>query len=373
MAIVYIPQAIFTTFADDFGISAVRARDTFTVSAISYALAFFVFGPLSDVFSARMLGSVGAFATAIFGTLSAISNSFVGLILSIAATGIAAASVPSAMFAMAGKTEPEKSGRYFGIILAATVAGITIGRSIGALITGEIGWRWAYGTFAIMILIAGFCSLGLPAVNHKNCNVIRAYSTAMGMVVRPAVLSFLTIGGALFVGYLGITTILTLRLSGPPMFLDSTAIGLVSLSGLIALVGAPFAGTLVPKIGPKKVSVIGLIVCVIGAILIVFASNVWVATAGLLILYLGVFAAQPALMVRLSGFIEPELKGSASAVYFLVCLLAGSFGGSLLGWLCHRQGWFFAAGIAAIAIFIALLIAFVKHDKSGVISAKVTI
>lgn len=363
VAIVYVPQSIFAEIASDLSISAVDARESFTVSALCYALAFFVFGPLSDVLSPRTLGSFGAIATALFGSLAACVNSFSMFIAAVAATGIFAASVPAAMFALAGRAQSERSGRYFGFILAATVAGITIGRGIGALIAGEIGWRWAYAVFAVAILVLGLSSLALPRDHRRELSIGGAYLAAMRMMVRPAVLSYLTIGGALFLGYLGITTVLTLRLSSPPMSLDATAIGVISLSGLVALAGAPLAGTLVPRIGAKNVSLLGLAVCVVGVATIGLAATPWTATIGLLVLYLGVFAAQPALMVRLTQLVGHDLKGSASASYFLVCLLAGSLGGSVLGWIWQHCGWSFAAGTAIVTVVLALVVATARRDK----------
>lgn len=362
VAIVYIPQSIFGEISRDLHVSAVAGRDAFAVSAFSYALAFFVFGPLSDVFSTRVLGSIGAVATALFAGIAALTTSFPIFIGAVAATGFCAASVPSAMFALAGRAAAGRTGSYFGFVLAATVAGITIGRGFGGLIAGSIGWRWAYSLFAATILVLGLFSLTLPKADRGNRSVMRAYGSAFRMMTRPAVLSYLGIGGALFFGYLGLTTVLTLRLSGPPMSLGATTIGLMSLSGLIALAGAPLAGALVPTIGAKKVSLLGLSICLVGVIVIGWAEIPGVATVGLLILYLGVFAAQPALMVRLTQLVGDVQKGSASASYFLVCLLAGSIGGTVLGSLWQEYGWLITAGISASAVLLALVGAAIKNE-----------
>ncbi|WP_162246134.1 MFS transporter [Sanguibacter sp. Leaf3] len=358
MAIVYVPQTIFPEFASDLEISEVAARDAFTASALSYALAFFAFGPLSDVYSARALASSGAVATALAGGLTALTTSFPMFVVAAAATGVCAASVPSAMLALAARAGNGRTGRSFGVILAATVAGITLGRGVGALLAGSVGWRWTYVVLASAILVAGLSSLALPRTTSRSQSVVRAYAAALTMIARPDVLRFLGVGGSLFFGYLGLTTVLTLRLSDPPLSLGPSAIGAINLSGLIALAGAPLAGALVPRLGAKKVSLLGLCLCLAGTVAVRLATDAVGATLGLLILYLGVFAAQPGLMVRLTQLVGVDQKGSASASYFLVCLLAGSF----LGWLWQDHGWALVVVASAAAVVLTLVLASTTSD-----------
>lgn len=357
VALVYAPQAIFGNVAEDLAVPAVDARNAFTVSVLSYAVAFFFVGPLSDILSARALGTAGALATSLFGGLAAAAPTFSLFLGAVAGAGVSAACVPAAMFASAGRSEDGKAGRFFGVVLAATVAGITVGRGVGGVLTGLIGWRTAYLILAAAALSSGLISVVLPATRTLSGNVLSTYWAALQMLVRPTVFGFLVVGAALFFGYLGITTVLTLRLSSAPFNLDATTIGAVSFCGLIALAGAPLAGVLVPRVGAKTMSIIGLVTCLVGAAVISVASTVWAAAVGLFLLYLGVFAAQPALMVRLAQLVGATQKGAVSSSYFLACLLAGSAGGAALGWAWSSFGWVLASGTATAAVAAAVSVA----------------
>ena len=369
VAVVYLPQAIFASIGKTFGVSEVSSKEVFTISAFSYALAFFIFGPLSDVIHFRKLASYGAIATAVLAfSISQIPN-YILLLCIVAFMGICAASIPAAMFSMVSQSTSSKAGKYFGLILAATVAGISLGRGLGGVLTGLYGWQFTYIIFAVLILTFGISSFFLPKSSTvSKRSIFGAYLNSFKMIGKPKTLVYLGIGAFLFLGYLGVTTVLTLRLVNPPFSVDASVIGMISMSGLVALGGAPIAGSLVPKIGAGRVSLLGLITCLLGILLIGIATNIIVATIGLLVIYLGVFAAQPALMVRLTRTVDSVMRGAASSIYFLMCLLFGSLGGSLLGGLWSNNGWSSAIVAASISIIASCGLSIYASRKIDAIS-----
>ncbi len=89
--------------------------------------------------------------------------------------------------------------------------------------TGWSSWM-ALGVRLVRASNFYFWAVGptLPGFHGRVLGLRRAYTGALNMMLRPD----LGVGGSLFLGDLGITTALTLRLSTPPMSLDATRIGL---------------------------------------------------------------------------------------------------------------------------------------------------
>lgn len=361
---IYVPQAIFGDIGAHFAVSPLAARSAFTVTTFTYAVSFFVIGPLSDRLDGRKLATAGAVAAAAFAGTAPYLPSYPLFVTALAVAGVAAAAVPAAMFALVPRIAPKDLvGTYFGLVLAATVAGVTIGRVLGGVIAGLVGWQLAFLILAAACAVAAVPVWFLPQ-SHALQNatpVVLIYRRALGMYLSGPVVRLLGIGALLFFGYFGTTTFLTFHLSANPFYLDAKSIGLISLVGLAALAGSPAAGRLVPRLGARLVALSGLGVCAAGMALLGVATSVTAATAGLLLVFLGVFAAQPALMVGLMSKIDPARRGAASSAYLLACLVGGAAGSALLGYVWSGEGWtgiiwsalaslIFAGGLTAVSM-----------------------
>jgi YNFM family putative membrane transporter len=349
-------QPIFPQIAASLEVSGEDARFAFFVASMAYALAFFIFGPLSDRCQPRTLAGAGTAILAVIIALATTTTRFSVFVALMAAAGIAAAAVPAAMYALMPRIAPEGMiGVYFGLIIGATVAGITLGRSFTGVVAGWIGWH------TTVLLLAGLnvFSLGLLLFLPKTAEtgaaqvpVRQAYTAAVKMFVDLPVVRLLVIGVLLFFGYLGVVTFLTFRLHQAPFRYDPTAIGWVSLIGLIGLIGAPLAGRMITRIGPQRVVLIGLGTVVAGMVALGLASQTLVVAAGVLLVFLGVFSCQPAVLVILAGVVTSERRGTASSIYVLCCLCAGSASSAVLGPIWTRYGWttVVAVGVAAVVM-----------------------
>ena len=165
VATVYSSQAVFSDISIKYGMSVSDARFAFSICSIAYALAFFVMGPLSDLFSARVLAATGLLVAAGATALSAVSANQLTFVFASAVQGASAAAVPVAMFALLPRlARKDQVGTYFGLIIAASVVGITLGRAGMGLLTASVGLSAAQMGSAIILLIMSVLLAALPKV-----------------------------------------------------------------------------------------------------------------------------------------------------------------------------------------------------------------
>lgn len=361
VATVYSSQAVFSDISIKYGMSVSDARFAFSICSIAYALAFFVLGPLSDIFSARMLAATGLLVAAGATALSALSANQLTFVLASAVQGASAAAVPVAMFALLPRVaRKDQVGTYFGLIIAASVVGITLGRAGMGLLTASVGLSAAQMGSAIILLIMSILLAALPKEPLSSTPRVSldAYVKSLRMLASPDLVRLFATGFLLFFGYLGAVTFLTLRLNEPPFALDSDAIGSISLLGLGAVMGAPISGRLTGRHGSLIVGVVGLSI-VIGAIVcLALAESVTGISGGLFLIFLGTFVCQPAVFVRITERVPTDRRGAASSLYLLTCLGAGSLASAALGPLWTAAGWtgVTMACLAAVAASLLLLV-----------------
>jgi YNFM family putative membrane transporter len=360
VAIVYSTQAVFSDIAAKYGIPLSDARLSFSVCSIAYALAFFVLGPLSDVVSARWLAAAGLSIAAAATAITALTSSAPAFLAASAIQGASTAAVPVAMFALLPRlARKEQLGTFFGLIIAASVLGITLGRAGMGLLTAVAGLSGAQLACALMLLVMAALLPLLPAETLASTRSagVQAYGRALRMLASSELLRLFATGFLLFFGYLGTVTFLTLRLHAPPFALDSATIGVISLLGLGAIVGAPVSGRLTARYGSLAVGTVGLCIVAAAIACLALARTTPLAGLGLFLIFLGTFVCQPAVFVRIAERVPADRRGSASSLYLLTCLGAGSLASAVLGPLWLRAGWhgITTACLAAIAGSLALL------------------
>ncbi|MEK8034675.1 MFS transporter [Ideonella sp. DXS29W] len=359
VASVYATQAVFGDIAARFGVSITDARLSFSIGSIAYALAFFVLGPLSDLFSARRLAICGLCVAAAATVAGAITGSYAVFLVAIGVQGAAAAAVPVAMFALMPRIAPKNQiGTYFGLIIASSVVGITLGRAGMGLLSASLGLAGAWGTLAVALLAMGVLALALrdDSVGVRRQIGWSVYADSLRMIVSPDLLRPFATGFLLFFGYLGTVTFLTLRLHEPPFQFDSATIGSISLLGLGSVLGAPVSGRLVGRYGSLAVAVSGLAIVLTAIGVLVWATSLPAVGLGLFLIFLGVFVCQPAVFVRIAERVAPQRRGSASSLYLLTCLGAGSLASAVLGPVWARAGWTGVTTVCVAAVLTSLVV-----------------
>lgn len=344
VASVFMTQSIFAEISASFHIDMARARFAFSVASLSYAAAFFFIGPLADRLDQPKMGLTGLLALSVVIFCAASATRFSFFIAAMGLTGFSAALVPAAMFPhMTLLSPPNKRGLYVGAIVASGTLGIVFGRVAVGILTAHLGWPSALRIVAALLLclsVAGFFCLvekgPRRTLPHKSTREL--YRDAVCLLVSPRPLALFTTGFFLFFGFLGMVTFLTYRLTAAPFFFTAGEVGWISSAGLTALI-APFAGSLSQRVGPYRVSLPGLGLCLIALQLMGWFESVPLITLGLLLLFAGAYCCQPLLFLLIGECVPQDALGSASSLYILVCIGGGSLSSMVLGPVWAAYGW----------------------------------
>jgi EmrB/QacA subfamily drug resistance transporter len=128
------------------GFSEVGLSWIVTAYALTFGGLLLLAGRLSDSFGHRRMFMAGMIAFGIASACAALSANPLELVLSRAAQGISASVVSPAALALLGDefTEGTRRSRAFGFWAASGSAGGVIGYTVGGVIVGNLGWRWAF-------------------------------------------------------------------------------------------------------------------------------------------------------------------------------------------------------------------------------------
>ncbi|KES14687.1 Major Facilitator Superfamily, partial [Gilliamella apicola SCGC AB-598-I20] len=259
---VYISQLIFQEISQSYHIDILAARNVFSLSCFFYAISFFIYGPLSDKVSTKLLvliGSIGAVCCLFF---SVIIDNFNLYLVIMSLIGFFAAAVPAALFAYTAKNTPnQKLPQAMGIMISASIVGIIFSRSVVAMLTDFWSWQVAFTIYAGLIIVTClFVPFSIKqSVNpNSTTSVLGTYLAAIKLLLDKIVVIFLVVGFLLFFVYLGLSSLLTFYLKGAPFYLSSTVLGWLNFAGLSAVIGSIISGKLSQIVNEKYLLLICL-------------------------------------------------------------------------------------------------------------------
>lgn len=345
-AMVFMTQSVFMEISDSFNVDITRTRFAFSVVSIFYGMSFLLFGPAADRLDLQKMSSAGLLFLAIGVFAAATARSFNGFIISMAVIGICASAVAASIFPYMVRIAPEeKKSIYLGSAVAASTAGVVIGRFSVGIMTSSWGLANTFKIVALTIcvfsLLTTFVLNGnkinnAPKVSEKYS---KSYLKALKLMISAELLPLLMTGFFLFFGFLGMVTFLTIRLTSAPFYFTSADIGWISLAGLTALIGSPLSGMLVQKISVFKIMIWSLSLCLISIQLMGWIPSTLPVCTGLLLLFLGVYFCQPLIFLLVSQKVPQKYLGTASSFYILSCIGGGSVSSVALGPVWEVFGW----------------------------------
>ena len=167
-----------------------------TAYALTFGGLLLLAGRLCDSFGHRRMFLVGMAAFGAASACAALSADPLELVLSRAAQGVAASMVSPAALALLGDefTHGRRRSRAFGFWAASGSAGGVIGYTVGGVLVGYLGWRWAF------IINLPITAVGIVA--GRRCLPARGISVSRGRLPVLGAVS-VTIGLGLLIYALG--------------------------------------------------------------------------------------------------------------------------------------------------------------------------
>ena len=357
---VYISQLIFQEISQSYHIDILAARNVFSLSCFFYAISFFIYGPLSDKVSTKLLVLLGSIGAVCCLFLSVIIDNFNLYLVIMSLIGFFAAAVPAALFAYTAKNTPNhKLSQAMGIMISASIVGIIFSRSVVAMLTDFWSWQVAFTIYAGLIIVTClFVPFGIKQSANPNSttSVLGTYLAAIKLLFDKIVVIFLVVGFLLFFVYLGLSSLLTFYLKGAPFHLSSTVLGWLNFAGLSAVIGSIISGKLSQIVNEKYLLLICLLAVFISVVTIGFSSSLSVIVIGIFCLFLFVFAIQPLVIAMLNKIVPINSRGAISSFYLLACLAGGSIGTYLLGIVYQNNDWSEAISVCVFFAVVNLIL-----------------
>ena len=362
---IFMTQPIFLEISKYFNTDITRARFSFSVVSLCYAVSFFFIGPAIDRYNLPLIASIGLGLLGLAIAGASCTTDFTIFTVSLALVGFFAALVPASMFTYMATIAPkDKIGLYVGSIVASATLGVIFGRVFMGILTSILGWVAAFRVFAAIIfaflLPTYFFLAGNKAEKSKagpGKSLLESYKASVKMLLDFKVSSLLIAGFTLFFGFLGMVTFLTYRLIAPPFNYSAGEVGWISFAGLSAVI-APFSGNISQKVGIYKIVFPGLLICLLSLQFMGWFDSTLPTLVGLLLLFLGVYACQPLLFLLIGKNVSRESLGSASALYILFCIGGGSLSSMALGPVWQRFGWPGITVACSVFLLIPLFLLF---------------
>jgi EmrB/QacA subfamily drug resistance transporter len=381
----------------------------------AYALAFgslLLFGGrLGDLFGRKMTFLIGLTGFAVASAVGGASVSFVMLIVARACQGaFGALLAPTALSVLTTTfSDPRERGRAFGVYGAIAGGGGLVGLLLGGVLTEYLSWRWC---LYINLLFAAVAAAGAavllprarPSGGRAQLDVLGVLLVAGSMFClvyglanaathswhAPSAWGFLAAGGVLLVAFAAWQfravspllpprvvldrnrggAFLTILIVGAAMFglflfltyylqtilgLSPVATGLAFLPAIAMLIlfGQVSNIVLMPRIGPRPLVAVGLLIAAAGMAWLtrisVHSSYVWAVLGPLLVTGVGLGTTVPAAINTGTFGMAPRDAGVASATINVGQQLGGSTGTALLNTIATSAAAAYVAGHAGSA------------------------
>lgn len=339
----------------------------------------FVFSPvqgaLSDRFGPRTVILISSFGLGIDFILMALAPALWMLFIGRAVSGVCAASFSTANAYIADVMPKEKRAAAFGILGAAFGIGFIIGPALGGFL-GHLSVRlpfWVAAGLSLVNFAYGYFVLpeSLPPerrsarVDWRHANpfgalmLLRRYPQVFGLAAMYFLVNLaqfsLNSTYVLYTDY---------RYGWGPQIVGYT-LGIVGLCS--ALVQAVLVRRLMPRLGERKLILIGLPLCIVGYLIFGFAATPWLFVLGISFLCLGGLAGPPA-QALVTHQVDPHEQGRLQGALTSLASLAGIFGPALFANLfalfISDHAPVYVPGVAFVVAAVLLLAAFVIATRA---------
>ena len=359
VSVIYIPQSLLTSIADDLGVSPATASVLATVAQVGYAVGILLFVPLATRFEVKRQVTYQTLALFCTLLLAALVPNVFAAVAAFLAVGLVA-NISQVLIPTANRMSArDRRGTTNAVLVGSLLVGIFGGRTLASLCTEWIGWRATVVVSAMAVVTVlpstRWALREAPAPEGGHQPYGRLVLTTLRRAVRNPILvrSALT-QACVLATFNAIWTVMVLHLSGPEMSWTLGEAGLFGLVGLMAGFLTPWSGRLIDRYGARQMTGWFLFI-LLAAMAAIVATNSTPVAFGI-VMFVATWANQSALSGNQVQALASDAARSAqlNTAFSFIVFLGGGIGG-LVGPVMYAWHGIDAVATAAVILILAAL------------------
>ncbi|MFK4762118.1 MFS transporter [Microbacterium sp. ZW T5_45] len=358
VATIYVAQPVLGQIGRDLGIPDSDLGWIVAAGQIGYVVGLAVVVPLGDLLDRRRLIAAQLLLAAISTLVVAFSSTSWMLLIGLAAMGLFAVAVQSAVAFAADLSTPNERGRTLGSVTSGVIIGILGARVAAGVLADLYGWRSVYLVLVLLLVALSIVVITcLPpdrvAVGTRYRDVWRSLG---GLVREPLFLSRGFIAFFLFASFGALWSGLALPLAADPWRLSTGEIGLFGIAGLAGAIGAARAGRWADAGRARPVTGGALALLAVSWFALGQAGwSLWWVVIGVVVLDFAVQAVHVSNQSLLTAA-HPDRTSSTIAGYMIFYSLGSGLGATTTTAMYSALGWTASAVLGAVFALCGLLV-----------------
>jgi predicted MFS family arabinose efflux permease len=355
----YWAQPLLGDIAAELGVVPGTAGLLVTLTQIGYALGVFFVVPLGDTRNRKHLIPAIMICCSLSLAGCVLAPDFALLLSTLTLVGFTNVAGQMLLPLAGDLATDEQRGRVLGTVASGLLTGILLSRMVSGIVADAFGWRMIYGLASGAILVlAVIMWRAIPVLTPpEQMRYGKLLSSVIQVAFRHRRARIIPLFGAsLMCVFTAFWTGLTLLLAEPPFSLPASQIGLVSLLGLLGVVGAQFTGRVydrgwaVPAIG------IGLVITLSAIAIAGFGGSSIVAVfISISLLSVGAQSVLVLLQTMMVS-INPAARSRLNTAHIVSNFIGGAIGSTMAAMLWHMGQWPAIMICSALVIVIALIL-----------------
>jgi predicted MFS family arabinose efflux permease len=353
----YWAQPLLGDIAAELGVGPGTAGLLVTLAQVGYALGVFFVVPLGDTVNRKRLIPAIMICCSVSLAGCVLAPNFSLLLSTLALVGFANVA-GQMLLPLAGDLATDvQRARVLGTVASGLLSGILLSRLVSGIVADAFGWRMVYVLASATILVLAVVMWrAIPVLkSRERLPYGRLLYSVLQVAFRHRRARVIPIFGAsLMCVFTAFWTGLTLLLSAPPFSLPASQIGLVSLLGVLGIIGARFTGRVydrgwsVPAIG------IGLVVTLAAVALAGFGGSSIVAILiAISLLSVGTQSVLVLLQTMMVS-IDPAARSRLNTAHIVSNFIGGALGSTLTAFLWQVGQWTAVMSCSALVVVFAL-------------------
>lgn len=355
----YDVQPLLPVFSHEFGVSAALGSLPLSMATCTMAVSMLLAGTLSETWGRKRIMTAAMFMTSVIAILTALSDSYITLVMLRLLQGVALAGLPAVVMAyLSEEMDVSALGSAMGLYIAGNAVGGMTGRILTAVITDYYSWRTALGAVGVICLLTSiYFARTLPPSSNFQTRPFQThylYTSLVQNLKNKGLLYLYVIVFLLMGGFVTLFNYITFRLLASPYELSQTLVSWIFLVYVLGSFSSAFAGRLAQKYERGLILLFSLLIMIVGAIVTLF-NNLIIIILGIAVFTIGFFASH----TTASSWVGVRVKtarAQASSLYLFFYYLGGSITGTVGGIFWSTSGWTGVIGIITLLLALAIVL-----------------